>query len=374
MRISISDHEKLHDNVGRAVLVGAGCAVLSLFLPKVYAVPLLAVGLALSIVPPISIVDAALVLALGCAVGGAAIAKLPLLGAIPFAIMVARGQRGQSLWFSSLIGAAAWLVTMRFGAAITERGTLAMLPSGFEALIVGATSGFLIGVGSIGRHLRIQKNDDTKSIPMPSAEGNATPVTNATGAATATANATAPTDELSILMARAKRARDQAASVLGESQPMAITAANDLIERMTGYVGRWLELARDTAGADRAALAEQVKMIEDKRDRAEDAQVKADFERAVQAFRCQLEYLDEIERGKARAEAKLLHHIALLERLRMAALHHRSVDAARLGGELSSVVEELTEAGGELDVSAAAIKEADEADAPLAMPALASPN
>lgn len=371
MRISISDHEKLHDNVGRAVLVGAGCAVLSLFLPRVYAVPLLAVGLALSIVPPISMVDAALVLALGCAVGGAAIAKLPLLGAIPFAIMVARGQRGQSLWFSSLIGAAAWLVTMRFGAAIAERGTLAMLPTGFEALVVGATSGFLIGVGSIGRHLRIQKNDDTKSIPMPSAEGNATGVTNA---ATATSSANAPTDELSILMARAKRARDQAASVLGESQPMAITAANDLIERMTGYVGRWLELARDTAGADRVALAAQVKMIEDKRDRAEDAQVKADFERAVQAFRCQLEYLDEIERGKARAEAKLLHHIALLERLRMAALHHRSVDAARLGGELSSVVEELTEAGGELDVSAAAIKEADEADAPLAMPALASPN
>lgn len=375
MRISISDHEKLHDNVGRAVLVGAGCAVLSLFLPRVYAMPLLAVGLALSIVPPISIADAALVLALGCAVGGAALAKLPLLAAIPFAIMVARGQRGQSLWFSSLIGAAGWLVTMRFGAAVLERGTLAMLPSGFEALIVGATSGFLIGVGSIGRHLRIQKNDDVKSMPMPSIDpATATNATSNATAATATATSGAPTDELSILMARAKRARDQATQVLGESQPMAITAANDLIERMTGYVGRWLELARDTAGADRVALAAQVKMIEDKRDRADDAQVKADFERAVQAFRCQLEYLDEIERGKARAEAKLLHHIALLERLRMAALHHRSVDAARLGGELSSVVEELTEAGGELDVSAAAIKEADEADAPLALAALASTN
>ena len=361
MRIYISDHDKLHDNVGRAVLVGAGCAVISLFLPKVYALPLLAIGLALSIVPPMSIVDAAIVLALGCAVGGAALAKWPLLAALPFAVGVARGQRGASFWFSAGLASVAWLATMRLGAAIVERETLAMLPGGLAALIVGAGSGFLIGVGSIGRHLRIQRKDDAKSIPMPPADVNG--VKNKSSAPPAT-------DELSVLLARATKARDQAASVLGEAQPMAITAANDLVARVTAYVERWQDLARDTAGANRIELAAQVQAIEDKRDRADDSQVKADFERAIQAFRCQLEYLDEIERGKARAEAKLLHHIALLERLRMAALHHRSVDAARLGGELSSVVEELTEAGGELDLSASAIKEVDAEIA--AMPALAA--
>ncbi len=361
MRISISDHEKLHDNVGRAVLVGAGCAVLSLFLPKMYALPLLAVGLALSIVPPISIVDSAIVLALGCAIGGAALAKLPLLAALPFAIAVARGQKGSSFWLSAFVAAGAWLATMRLGAAVVERETLAFLGTGFQSLVVGGASGFLIGVGSIGRHLRLNDKEAPRSMPMPAADARSVDPT--------TASATAPTDELSILLARARKARDQAASVL-ESQPMAVTAANDLVARVSSYVERWQELARDTAGADREALADQVKMIEAKRDATADAQVKADYERAVQAFRSQLEYLDEIERGKARAEAKLLHHIALLERLRMAALHHRSVDAARLGGELSSVVEELTEAGGELDDAAAAIKEADEA----AVPSLAVAN
>lgn len=359
MRISISDHEKLHDNVGRAVLVGAGCAVLSLFLPKMYALPLLAVGLALSIVPPISIVDAAIVLALGCAIGGAALAKLPLLAALPFAIAVARGQKGSSFWLSGFVAAGAWLATMRLGAAVVERETLAFLGTGFQSLVVGGASGFLIGVGSIGRHLRLNEKEAPRSMPMPSADAQAVDP------------ATAPTDELSILLARARKARDQAASVL-ESQPMAVTAANDLVARVSSYVERWQELARDTAGADRNALADQVKLIEAKRDATADAQVKADYERAVQAFRSQLEYLDEIERGKARAEAKLLHHIALLERLRMAALHHRSVDAARLGGELSSVVEELTEAGGELDDAAAAIKEADEAAVPALAPAVAN--
>ena len=211
MRISISDHDKLHDNVGRAILVGAGCAVLSLFLPKVYAVPLLAVGLALSIVPPVSIADAALVLALGCAVGGAAILKLPLLAAIPFALGVARGQRGGSFWLASGLASVAWLAAIRFGAAIVERETLAMLPSGFEALIVGATSGFLIGVGSIGRHLRIQRNEEAASIPMPAA--SATPVGNSSASAPSPGDVSTATDELSSLLARARKARDQAAAV-----------------------------------------------------------------------------------------------------------------------------------------------------------------
>jgi len=39
-------------------------------------------------------------------------------------------------------------------------------------------------------------------------------------------------------------------------------------------------------------------------------------------------------------------------------VHHRSVDAARLGAELAPVVEELTEAGGDLDLASEALGEA----------------
>ena len=47
--------------------------------------------------------------------------------------------------------------------------------------------------------------------------------------------------------------------------------------------------------------------------------------------------------------ARLTHQVATLERLRLAAVRHRSVDAARLGAELQPVVEELSEAGGDFD-------------------------
>jgi hypothetical protein len=57
--------------------------------------------------------------------------------------------------------------------------------------------------------------------------------------------------------------------------------------------------------------------------------------------------------------------VATLERLRLAALRHRSVDASRLGAELQPVVDELADAGGDLDLASEALDEAQ----PLALPA-----
>ena len=63
--------------------------------------------------------------------------------------------------------------------------------------------------------------------------------------------------------------------------------------------------------------------------------------------------------------------MATLERLRWAALRHRSADAARLGAELQPVVEELAQAGGDFDIAAEALTEATVAGALPAAPARA---
>jgi hypothetical protein len=68
--------------------------------------------------------------------------------------------------------------------------------------------------------------------------------------------------------------------------------------------------------------------------------------------------LAEIARGRERAVARLSHQVATLERLRLAAVRHRSVDAARLGIELQPAVDELHQAGGELDIESEALSEA----------------
>ena len=72
----------------------------------------------------------------------------------------------------------------------------------------------------------------------------------------------------------------------------------------------------------------------------------------------QLAYLEEIAGGRERAVARLEHQVATLERLRWAALRHRSADAGRLGAELAPVVEELAQAGGDFDIAAEALSEA----------------
>jgi hypothetical protein len=89
-----------------------------------------------------------------------------------------------------------------------------------------------------------------------------------------------------------------------------------------------------------------------------DPVARGEFEKARDALVAQVDYVNEIARGRERAIARLTHQVATLERLRLAAVRHRSVDAARLGAELQPVVDELAEAGGEMDLAAEALRDA----------------
>jgi hypothetical protein len=164
--------------------------------------------------------------------------------------------------------------------------------------------------------------------------------------------------ELGQLLLRAAETYRDTVEALGSEAPQARRAADDLVQRMARFGKRWREVEADAARSVPADVAGRLAILERRLAVTTDAVARAEFERARDAMTAQLAYLDEIARGRERAVAKLTHQVATLERLRLAAVRHRSVDAARLGAELQPVVDELTEAGGDLDTAAEALSEA----------------
>src|SRR5262249_39387225 len=104
-------------------------------------------------------------------------------------------------------------------------------------------------------------------------------------------------------------------------------------------------------------LDQRVSELTRRHEQSTDESVRTEYERALSALREQVAYLDEIEKGRQRAIARLHHQVATLERLRLAALRHRSVGAAKLGEELRAVVDELNQAGQDLDTAAEVLQE-----------------
>src|SRR5205807_8276409 len=120
---------------------------------------------------------------------------------------------------------------------------------------------------------------------------------------------------------------------------------------------RWREIDAQAHRSDRAGLEARLKDMEQRQAGTTDEQVQAEYERARGALQRQLSYLKEIDNGRERAVARLHHQVAMLERLRLAAIRHRSVDAAKMGEELRAVVDDLTRAGQDLDSAAEALAE-----------------
>jgi hypothetical protein len=338
MAIMIKDHEKLHDAVARAALAGGGAALAALFLPAGLgmAVTVLALGAAVS--PPTTWAAASWSLLWACAAGGAA--QLGgALGAVGLAASVGgtltRGVRGWWKLSAFALGALGAATASMIGRAFATTTALAFLPSGIEALAVGVLGGAVVGVSSIGRHVRV----------LPKAiESELTELTGA--------------GELGGLLGRAATAYREAVEALGDNAPQARKAADDLVQRMARFGRRWREVEAEAARTQPEALHEQLSVISRRLESSTDPQTRADFERAREAVTAQLAYLDEIARGRERAVARLTHQVATLERLRLAAVRHRSVDAARLGAELQPVVEEIADAGGDLDLASEALSEA----------------
>jgi hypothetical protein len=227
------------------------------------------------------------------------------------------------------------------GRAFALTDALAALPNGIETMLTGATSGLVIGVSSIGRHLAVTHQ------PLE-----------------AELRELADASELGALLGRAAVAYREAVVAIGSEAPAARAAADDLVGKMTRFGKRWRELEAEASRSLPADLKDRLLLVGRRLESSSDPLARAELTRAREALSAQLVYLEEIHSGRERAVARLEHQVATLERLRLAALRHRSADAARLGAELQPVVDELATAGGDFDIAAEALTEANTASLP----------
>jgi len=354
MPIMLKDHDKLHESVLRATLAGGAAAVAGLFLPAPLGAALAALAVGVAVALPKTYTSAAWAVLWSVAAGAAVKLGGPvgaLVGASALGASVARGVEGRAhqLLVTAIAALGAATAAM-VGRAFGQTEALAFLPSGLEALAVGATGGLVVGVSSIGRNVQRLAAPLEAELRTLSAEG-----------------------ELGQLLGRAATAYREAVEALGDHAPQARAAADDLVLRMARFGKRWREVEGEVARSQPAELRERLDAIRGRLLATSDPLARVEFERARDALAAQLGYLDEIHRGRERAVARLTHQVATLERLRLAAVRHRSVDAARLGAELQPVVEEISEAGGDLDLASEALTEVAQASA-AALPPASSTN
>ncbi len=338
MGLTLNHHSQLHESVARGTLAAGAAAVAGLFLPAAAAAALLAFALTISVVPPTSFASlsvaalCALVAGAGGARGGPA---GEALAALAVGASLARGVGGWTRWTAAGCGVVGALAASLVARALDSSGALEPLPSGVATLVTGATSGLIVGVASIGRHVE-------RTRPAVDAE----------------LCALADESELGQLLGRAATAYRDAVVAIGDEAPAARVAADELMRKMARFGRRWRDLEAEAARSLPAELDERRLLVGRRLEATSDPLARLELARARDALTAQLSYLEEIRGGRERAVARLEHQVATLERLRLAALRQRSADAGRLGAELQPVVEELAQAGGDFDIAAEAMTEA----------------
>jgi hypothetical protein len=345
MPLSLNDHDKFHAAVARSVLAAGAAGLVGMFLPAPGAAALLTLAAGLAVVVPASFRSAAIAAVLACIAGGAM--KLPgawlgpLVTALAVGLAVGRDLDAakEGGWVRRLgvvgLGALGAGGALLVGRAIQAT---AALPSGIEALAGGAAGGLMIGVASLGRHI-----------------GFAKPALDAELRTLAAANSD---NEIGELLLRAANAWREAKAALGGQADEVQQAADDLVVKIVGFARRFCEVEAEARRTRPDELRERLNQLEARLAATTDAMARAEFARARDAVAAQLGSLGEIDKGRERAVARLTHQVAILERLRLAAIRHRSVDATRLGAELAPVVDELADAGSDLDLASDALTEA----------------
>jgi hypothetical protein len=363
MAMTTKDHEQLHEWIARAGLAGAAATVIELLAARLGLAGSAPLGAAArlafvvaAVVPPKTFIDGARVALLAAL--AAAVARLEArialpAGAILIGVGIARhmaeGDRGLRRRLEVVgIGATAALTAAVIFRALGDTAALtSIFGAGLGALAAGAIGGAITGLGAIGRLLRPATDTATPGADLDEVAQNV-----------GTANA-----EVGALLRRAATAHRQAIEVIsglpGDEAPAARKAADDLIQRMVRFGREWMEVERRATDTTPEQLTERVAVLETRLEKTNDPIAKQELGRAIAAIKSQAEALGEILNGRERAVARLEHQVATLERLRLAALRHRSADAGRLQAELGPVVEELADAGGDYDLASDAMRDAD---------------
>jgi hypothetical protein len=344
--LAVRDHRELQSAALRTAAAGAAAGLLHALFPGPLTDALALCALGISAVPPRSWRSAAIAALLACA--GAGAAALPLgpgliLLAGCGAALYARDAGGAG---RSLVAGVAGVGALAAGLFVAEglrAGLLVGLAAPLSWMAAGGAAGLCAGLGVVGRELEWRP-------VLPTGEP---------AHATLPPPATAAPEggELGQLLGRAAVACRQARESLGEEAPAAARAASDLLERIGAFSQRWRDLDRQLGGLERASLVERAERMAERARAAVDDEVRDEYLRAERALRQQIDDLDAIRGWQERSLARLYHHVAVLERLRLAAIHRRSVATGRSGDELSALVDELSTAGLELDGAAEILAE-----------------
>lgn len=359
--LRIEDHPGFQRVVGRCVLAGGAVALLSSASPPPFWLGLSGVaGLSAALAPPRSwgagagLAVRALcggvlfgVAGHGGARGGAALCGLALCvgwslyneaGATAEA-EPAEGEAATPGWRRGLavaVGALLTLGALRVLDVIPGQllSRFDDLPGQVPLLLGGLGAGLVLGLSAITSRLRLRDEAHAAAPNLLVGAGD--------------------DEELGGLLAQAGRSYQEAVAALAEHKP-ALRAAEALMQRIARFGQRWQEISAQARRSDRGALEARLADLKAREDAATDDQVRGEYRRAATAVTAQLDALREIHAGRERAIAKLHHQVATLERLRLLALRHRSVDAARQGEELRAIVDDLNQAGTELEAASEAL-------------------
>lgn len=253
--------------------------------------------------------------------------------ALPLSLYLARGigvLRGLGML---VLGSLAAVLAQRLPAALGAQDAFLELPRSLASILSGLGVGFVVGSSTVVRHLKLVRStqlDKEVRALLPPPQAN---------------------DEIAGLVLQAVSSYEQATEALEDHQ-QAKAAASDLVKKIARFGKKWQDIEAQTKKSERSDLDKRLAELTARREAATDEGVRSEYERAVSALREQLTYLDEIEKGRQRAIARLHHQVATLDRLRLAAVRHRSVGAAKLGEELKTVIDELNQAGQDLDTAA----------------------
>jgi hypothetical protein len=242
------------------------------------------------------------------------------------------------------------VVAMAAGVPIAAMVALALLGAGAENLLhpvmgwllVGAAFGFVAGtIAALGRQVVIRRRD-----PIEQAYEAAKPGLHG---------------ELGETVDRAITTRRRTSQVLAhrpaEERAPIQGAVDELVRKVIDVAARFREVDRDSEADSADALCSRVDALAKKMEETQDAVSRAHYKAAREALLAQLGHLRDIALSRERALARLASYQATLDRLCLAAVHHRSADAERFAAEMRPIMEQLATAGRDIEFDAHGVSE-----------------
>ena len=301
----------------------------------------------------------AIVVAVTTTLAGALYVSAPAIGLHPIAGLLAAAAAGALVGLFSRSALAAdrrWLGALALASAaglaylcitrLEARDLWLGWPAPLRGAALGLLGGCVVTLGLLPRHL------GRAVLPTPSPQAAPTAVTTTPSAAAPfTARAQAATN--TVLDALAGDASDEAREARAHAAAFTVGVGR-LVERLG-----WLE--RALSAVDAPALEARSASLTERAANTDDAETRADLERAATATAEQLARTRDLEAARDRLLARLEADVAALERVCLAVLARRAADADRDADAMGPLVAELGALTERMDQHRAAEREAADA-------------